>query len=336
MPDMRIAFFEVEEWERDILTLAFPHADLVQDKLTPVNAGQFKDVEIVSCFIYSTIDKKTIEVLPNLRYIVTRSTGYDHIDISACAKRQIAVSNVPEYGSGTVAEHTFALILCLTRKIYQSVNQAKNLHFEHSRIRGIDLEGKTIGIIGLGKIGERVVRISQGFGMKALVYNRHEDPELQKKYSFQYSDLNTLLKHSDVVTLHLAYNEQTKHMINNENILFFKKGSYLINTARGGLIETEAIVHGLEEGILEGVALDVLEEEKELGEEAIILTSDYRDKVNMQNLVFNHILMNHPKVLITPHNAFNSHEALMRITQTTVENIKAYLEEKPVNLIHPQ
>lgn len=330
---MKIVFFEVQEWERDLIRLAFPTAILVRERLTQHNAVQFRDVEIVSCFIYSKIDSQVLEELPNLKCITARSTGFDHIDIATCAAKNIVVSNVPEYGSTTVAEHTFALILSLTRKIYQSVNQAKTLNFEHDRIRGVDLEGKTIGIVGLGKIGGHVLRIAKGFGMNALVYSRSQDAELQKKLGFQYADLNGLLKHSDIVTLHLPFNEHTKHILNKENILSMKKGSYLINTARGGLIETEAIVLGLEKGILEGVALDVLEEEKELSEEAVILTSEYRDNVNMQNLVYDHLLINHPKVLITPHNAFNSREALMRITHTTIENIKAYLSGNPINIV---
>lgn len=329
---MNIVFFEVEDWEHDPLRLAFPDAELTKEKLTKNNASKYKNAEIVSCFIYSVIDRATIEELPNLTFISTRSTGYDHIDLSACAARNIQVSNVPEYGSATVAEHTFALILSLTRKIYQSVNQAKHLNFEHDQIQGVDLEGKTIGIIGLGKIGEHVLQISKGFGMKAVVYNHHEDAELQKKYEFRYTDLDTLLKQSDIVTLHLPYNEHTKHIINTQNILTIKKGSYLINTARGGLIETEAIIMGLEKGILNGVALDVLEEEKELSEEAVILTSDYRKNVNMQNLVYDHMLMNHPNVLITPHNAFNSGESLMRITETTIKNVNAYREGNPINI----
>lgn len=330
---MHITFFEVQEWEQDLLRLAFPDAELTKEKLTKDNASKYNNVEIASCFIYSLIDSDTINELPSLKFISTRSTGYDHIDLSACKARNIQVSTVPEYGSATVAEHTFALILSLTRKIYQSVNQAKHLNFEHDQIRGIDLEGKTIGIIGLGKIGEHVLQISKGFGMNALVYNRSQNAELQKKYTFSYCDLNTLLKQSDVITLHLPYNEHTKHIINTQNILTLKKGSYLINTARGGLIETEAIILGLEKGILAGAALDVLEEEKELGEEAVILTSDYRKNVNMQNLVYDHMLMNHPNVLITPHNAFNSREALMRITETTIDNVNACISGNPINIL---
>lgn len=332
----RITFFEVQEWEKDVLQLAFPDAQFTQSKLTSENVAQYSLSEIISCFIYSTIDRQVIERFTNLKLIATRSTGFDHIDVAACTERGVVLSNVPEYGSATVAEHTVALILSLTRKIYQSVNQAKTLNFEHDQIRGVDLEGKTIGIIGLGKIGQHVLQIARGFGMEAIVYNRTRDDALQQKLGFQYADLQTLLQKSDVVTLHLPFNAETKHVINKQNITMFKKGSYLINTARGGLIETEAIVMGLEAGILEGVALDVLEEEKELGEEAIILTSEYRSKVNMQNLVYDHMLMNHPKVLITPHNAFNSREALARITHTTIETIKAFLLGNVTNAVNPR
>ncbi len=137
-----------------------------------------------------------------------------------------------------------------------------------------------------------------------------------------------------MITLHLPLIPQTKHIINKENITSFKEGSYLINTARGGLIETEAVLLGLDNGILAGVGLDVLEEEKELNEEAVILTSDYKKGVNLKTLVYNHMLINHPKVLITPHNAFNSKEALDRIMQTTIENIQHFLNDSPRNIVN--
>lgn len=329
----RIVFFEVQDWEKDALSKAFPDATFVPEKLTKENASSFSNAEIVSCFIYSSLGKEVIGAMPKLTCIATRSTGFDHIDIAYCKSKNIHVSNVPEYGSNTVAEHTFALILSLTRKIYQSINQAKSLNFEHSQIRGIDLYGKTLGIIGLGKIGKQVLRIAKGFGMNVVVYNRSQDKKLSSQLQFSYATLDTLLASADVVTLHVPLTDETHHIINKENILIGKKGSYLVNTARGGLIDTEAIVIGLEKNILEGVGLDVLEEEKELGEEVDILTSQFKQRVNLKNLVFNHILMNHPKVLITPHNAFNSKEALMRIVTTTIENIKSCLEGACVHAV---
>lgn len=332
---MKTVFFEIQEWEREKLQYAFPEALLVETRLSKDNVETitFKDVEILSTFISSAITKDVIDTLPNLKIIVTRSTGYDHIDVEYAKSKNILVSNVPEYGSNTVAEHTFALILSLTRKIYQSVNQSKNLNFNHDQIRGTDLFGKTIGVVGLGKIGMNVLRIAKGFGMNILVYNRTRNPELQKQYDFQYAELEEVLQKSDVITLHLPLTPHTKHIINKENILMCKKGSYLVNTARGGLIETEAILLGLDKEILFGVGLDVLEEENKLNEEAAILTAEYRKEVDMKTLVYDHILINHPKVLITPHNAFNSVEALGRIVQTTIENIKGYIQGHPQNTI---
>lgn len=330
---MKTVFFEVQDWEQELLKNEFPEASFVSEKLTNDTVKNYPDAEIISTFIYSQVTKEVIDLFPKLKYISTRSTGYDHIDIEYCKTKGIQVSNVPEYGSNTVAEHTFALLLNLTRKIYQSVNQSKNLNFEHDQIRGVDLEGKTIGIVGLGKIGQHVLRIAHGFGMNIIAYNHSQDPEFLKKYNFQYSDLETIFQTADVVTLHLPFNSETKHIINKENIVTFKKGSYLINTARGGLIETEAILTALDKGILEGVGLDVLEEEKELNEEIAILTTEYKSHLDLRNLLYNHILINHPKVLITPHNAFNSREALLRIESTTIENIKSFLAGKILHTV---
>lgn len=332
---MKIIFFEIQKWEKDRLQSSFLEGLLVEAPLSleNVKTDTFKDAEIVSTFINSSITKEVIDQLPNVKFISTRSTGYDHIDIEYCKSKGIKVVNVPEYGSNTVAEHTFALLLSLTRKIYESVNHSKNLNFEHNSIRGVDLYGKTIGIIGLGKIGVNVLRIAQGFGMKALVYNRSQDEKLRTQYGFEYTDLNVLLSKSDVITFHLPLNEQTKHILNKENIVNCKKNSFLINTARGGLVQTEAIVMGLEKGILAGVGLDVIEEEKELGEEISILSSEYRSHQDLKNLIYGHILINHPKVLITPHNAFNSVEALERITSTTIDNIKKFMDNKPLSTL---
>ena len=332
---MKTIFFEVEPWEKELLQFTFQDALLVEASLTTQNIATdtFKEAEVISVFINSRVTKEVIDALPNLKFIATRSTGFDHIDVEYCKTKGILVANVPEYGSNTVAEHTFALILSLTRKIYWSVNQSKNLNFEHDDIRGVDLFGKTMGIIGMGKIGINVLRMAHGFGMKILVNSRTENPELKQQYAIEYVDLDTLLQRSDVVSLHLPLTPQTKHVINKENILKMKPGSFLINTARGGLIDTEAIVIALDKEILAGVGLDVLEEEKELEEEAVILTRVYRENVNMKNLVFDHMLINHPHVLITPHNAFNSTEALARITKTTIENIKSYSTGQAVNLV---
>jgi len=329
----KIVFFEVASWEREKLKKSFPQALLINKPLNEENVSDFVDFEIASCFIYSHFSKSIIEKMPNLKLIATRSTGFDHIDVDFCHKKNITVCNVPEYGSRTVAEHTFALILTLTRKIYQSINQAKNLDFNHEKIRGVDLFGKTLGVLGLGKIGKEVVKIAHGFGMNILVHTRTQDELLAKELNFSYKNLDELLSQADIISLHLPLTNETKHIINKNNLSKIKKGSFLVNTARGGLVETEALVLGLKEGIFEGVALDVLEGEKELMEEIQILIESYQKKTDLKTLVLDHILFNHPNVIITPHNAFNTKEALFRILEMTIQNIKSFLKNQPINTL---
>ena len=329
----KIVFFEVASWEKEELKRNFPEALLVEKPLTEENVNEFADAEIASCFIYSNFSKNIVEKLPNLKFIATRSTGFDHIDVAFCHQKNITVCNVPEYGSRTVAEHTFALILTLTRKIYQSINQAKNFDFNHEKIRGIDLFGKTLGVLGLGKIGKEVVKIAHGFGMGVLVYTRTKDETLAKNLGFSYKSLDELLSLSDIISLHLPLTDATKYIINKNNIEKIKKGAFLVNTARGGLVETEALVLGLKEGILAGVALDVLEGEKQLMEEIEILTESYQKTTDLKTLILNHILVNQPNVVITPHNAFNTKEALFRILETTIKNIQGFLKREIINVV---
>ncbi len=330
---MKIVFFEVEDWEMPILQKQFPEAILTHDKPDTHNIEQYKDAEIVSCFIYSQLKKDIIDAIPGLKMIATRSTGFDHIDVAYAKSKGIIVSNVPEYGSRTVAEHTFALILALTRRMYQSVAKTRLLDFDRADIRGIDIFNKTIGIIGLGKIGIETLKIAKGFGMNVLVYTRTRNEELAHEHGFTYADLNELLLKSDIISLHIPYSKATHHIINKDNIKYFKRGSYLINTSRGGLIETEAIILALENNVLHGVGLDVLENEAKLEEEIEILTKSYKENVDLKTLVLEHILLSHPKVIITPHNAFNSKEALERIIYTTMDNIQGFMTNKAQNTL---
>jgi len=330
---MKIGFFEAAEYERARMKKTFPQAVVIGDKLTLNNVSQFKGLQALSTFIYSDLNAKVLSNLPHLRFIATRSTGFNHIDLDYCARNSILVANVPEYGSNTVAEHTFGLILTLTRKLYQSINQAKNLNFDHLQLIGTDLFDKTIGIVGLGKIGKNVLRIAHGFGMRVVAHSHSRHPDLEERLGFKYLELSELLRQSDIITFHLPLTPQTKHILNLKNIKLIKRGAYLINTARGGLIETEALLYGLNNKILSGVGIDVLEEEEELGEEADILSVSFRKRVDLKKLVCDHVLVHHPKVVFTPHNAFNSKEALMRIWQTTVKNINGFLRGRVINIV---
>jgi D-lactate dehydrogenase len=332
---MKIAFFDVDHWSKPMIHKAFPTAEIITDNLTLDNVHLYKDIEILSTFHTSDVSCDVLEKMPHLKMIATRSTGFNHVDVPMCAKNGIVLSNVPTYGRRTVAEHTFGLILTLTRKLYDAIHRTKHDGlFNVIGLEGTDLFGKTIGIVGLGEIGTSVMKIAQGFGMDVLVYTRTQDPSLAQENSFEYAqDLDDLLKRSDVITLHLPFTPQTEHIINMKNIEHVKRGAYLINTARGGLVETEAILHGLKEEILAGAGLDVLENEVELQEEADLLSTHIRKKIGYETLVMDHVLLSHPRVVVTPHNAFNSREARVRIMQTTFDNIHAFLGGKPMNVV---
>lgn len=332
----KIAFFEVEDWEKDYLTNELKNfeASFFSEKISPENADMVKDCKIVSIFaVDSIIDKYIFDKLPNLQMIATRSTGFDHINLEQAKKRKIVVSNVPTYGENTVAEHTFALILDLSRNIYKSIKSVKERGFSADGLRGFDLKGKTIGIVGLGHIGSHVARIAQGFEMNILAFDVKEDKKLAKKLSLKYVSLEELLKNSDIITLHIPYNKATHHLINSGNIHLIKRGTYLINTARGGVIETAALVEALSKGILAGAGLDVLEEECFIKEERELLSKGFLEKCDVKTMLQNHILMERDDVVITPHNAFNSKEALYRILDTTIENIRAFAKGKPINTV---
>ncbi len=327
---MKIGFFEIEDWEKTILEKKLKSHKLFFSK-EPLSDPE--DYEIISPFIYSIIDKKVLSKASKLKYIATRSTGFDHIDLKEAKKRGVLVSNVPYYGDNTVAEHTFALLLALSRKLYPSIERTKKGDFSLEGLRGFDLEGKTIGIIGLGHIGICVARIAKGFGMNIIAFDVKKDNRLAKELGLKHVSFNDLLKKSDVITLHAPYNKKTHHLINKDNIKLIKKGAYLINTARGGLVETEALAQALDQKIIAGAGLDVLEEECFIKEERELLSKEFPKTCDLKTVLRNHILINQDNVVMTPHSAFNSKEALGRILETTVENIDSFINKKPINLV---
>lgn len=332
---MKIVFFETENWEKDYLKNQLKEADIsfFEEKISLDNISLAKDAEIISVFTDSQITEEIISQLPKLKMIATRSTGFDHIDLESASKRKISVCNIPTYGENTVAEHTFALILDLSRNIYKSVKRVKESGFQADGFRGFDLKGKTIGVVGLGHIGLHVARIAKGFEMNVLGFDVHQDRKLAKKIGFIYVSFEDLLKKSDIITLHVPYNKYTHHLINSANIHLIKNGAYLINTARGGIVETSALVSALDAGLLAGAGLDVLEGECDIKEEKEILTKGFGEKCDVRTMLQNHILMERDNVVVTPHNAFNSKEAIKRIMETTVLNIHSFIIRKPINLV---
>jgi len=338
MPKYNIAFFEIEPWEEKYLRAQLANQknlslSFSSQPLSPRSLAKIKKADILVTFIYSPVKAEIIQKLPNLKFVTTMSTGFDHIDLAACQTKNIKVSNVPYYGENTVAEHTFALILGLSRRLTESVDSARRGDFTLSGLRGFDLKDKVLGIIGLGHIGECVARIARGFEMEILVFDPHQNKRLAKELGFKYVSLDNLLKKSDIVSLHAPYNSHTHHLINKTNIQKMKRSAYLINTARGALVETEALIWALNNNRLAGAGLDVFEEEYFIKEEKELLSRSFQDKYNLRTALQNHILMNDRRLLVTPHNAFNSQEALQRILDTTVENITAFLKKKPKNLV---
>ena len=330
----KIVFFDAEKWEETFIKNGLSGLDAVitSEKLDENTVPKYQEAEIISTFIYSSLTREVLGKLPNLRFITTRSTGVDHIDLSYCKEKNILVSNVPTYGAHTVAEHTFALILAISRKIVPSVEQAKKGDFSSENLQGFDLAGKTIGVIGTGNIGKNVAEIALSFEMKVLAFSRTQNQELVSK-GVKYVTLDELLANSDIISLHLPHTKETEHVINMQNIQKFKKGSILINTARGALVETQSIAEGLEKGYLSAAGLDVLEEEAHLREEKELLSSEYLSKVDVKTQLINHVLLTRDDVVITPHNAFNSKEAVEEIIEVSVANIKSFEAGTPQNTV---
>jgi D-lactate dehydrogenase len=334
-PRLRIAIFEIPPNEEAYLrqsALAEYELFFYPEPFKPANLSLAKDADVLSIFIYSRIGKAELEQMPQLKLIATRSTGFDHIDLAACRERNIAVTNVPFYGENTVAEHTFGLILSLSRHIHKAYMRTSRGDFSLDGLMGFDLKGKTIGIIGAGRIGLHVIRMAKGFGMNVLAYDVRQDHFLAEVLDFTYSPLDDLLAQVDVISLHAPYNSHTHHLINHDALQLVKRGAILINTSRGGLVDTAALVRALDEGILAGAGLDVLEGEDLIKEEKQLLASN-EPAEKLRLLLSNHILRHRENVVITPHSAFNSREALNRILNTTVANILAFAAGKPINLV---
>ncbi|MFZ5875461.1 MAG: NAD(P)-dependent oxidoreductase [Nitrospirota bacterium] len=295
------------------------------DEADRIELTKVDDAQILSVFIYSDLDAVLLGRLPALKMIATRSTGYDHVDTEFCRRRGIVVSHVPTYGANTVAEHAFALILSLSRKIYQARSRTLQGDFSFRGLQGFDLMGKTLGVIGTGRIGRHVIRIAKGFQMQVIAHDARPDQDLSTLLGFEYTSIEDLLRRADVISLHCPLTPGSKHLIGKRAFEAMKPGVLVINTARGALIDTDALLWALEEKIVGGAGLDVLEEEEAIREERELLSKRF-DEERLRSVVRNHILLKRDDVLITPHIAFNSREAVERILTTTMDNISGFLE----------
>lgn len=332
----RVVCFEIEPWEQSLVTGAFGEEALcISESIQKQHHPLLEDTEVLGVFIYSPVTREVLDAAPNLKLVCTMSTGYDHIDLQTCKERGITVCNVPTYGERTVAQHAFALILAITRKLVPSVDEVRRGSFIPTpALRGHDIDGKTLGVIGTGKIGRNAIKIARGFNMDVVAYDPFPNQDAARELGFTYVSLEELYAKSDIVTIHVPLLPTTTHLINDAAINQMKRGVIIINTSRGGIVETEALYRGLASGQVAGAGLDVLEQETHVKEEKQLLSQQFRADIDYRTVVLNHLIILHPNVIVTPHNAFNSIEALTRIVNTTIDNIKAFRENRAQNVVH--
>ena len=324
LSDKNIAFFSTRPYEQVIFSERLKNhndsdgqtitACFFEHPLNPSTAISCKGFSDVVVFVNDDVNSATIKVLKDcgVKHIALRCAGYNNVDIGAAAEADIAVSRVPAYSPETVAEHTLALILTLNRKTHKAYNRVREGNFNLDGLMGFTLHGKTVGVIGTGKIGKAVIRILTGFGCKVLCFDPSQDDDV-KAMGAQYVPLNTLLEQSVIVTLHCPLNEKSYHIINADSIAKMPKGVMLINTSRGGLVDDTAIIKGLKSKQIGYLGLDVYERESEL------FFSDHSQEI-IQDDIFQR-LTTFPNVLITGHQGFFTYEALNEIAGATLKNI---------------
>jgi D-lactate dehydrogenase len=343
-----IYFLETESAEQQFLAERLPAHDL---RFVSHADEVGEDAEIISTFIYSAITAEFLAAHPRLRLISTRSTAVDHLPLAACRERGVAVAHVANYGETTVAEHTFALILALSRRLREAMVAPKSGHFSYEAARGFDLAGKTIGIIGMGHIGQHVAELANAFRMNVLAYDVERPVELARTLHFSFVPLAELLAQAHVISLHAALTAATYHILSRETLAQCRPGVLIINTARGSLIDSHALRDALDTGQVGGAGLDVLQDERVMRQPlSHIITADIvqhlrsdaqaydardADRVReLQELLLSDGLLSKTNVVFTPHVAFNSIEAVERLLTVTVENIEAFAAGS-MDCLHP-
>jgi D-lactate dehydrogenase len=333
---VRISIFEAEEQERETLKckLSDRH-DLRFDPkpLTRDLALRHADADAISTFLYSDLGREVLGLFDDLRLVATRSTGIDHVDTRWCREHGVTVTNVPSYGATAVAEHVFALLLALSHHIVEAADRTRRGDFSRGKLRGFDLLGRTMGVVGTGDIGRHTVRVAKGFGMNVVAFDIAPDEDLARTLGFRYLPLPDLLARCDVITLHVPGGEKTHHLIAEDEFRAMKPATVFINTSRGSVVDTAALLRALSDGTVAAAGLDVLEEEPAIREEAELIRSVFSRRHEPRTLLGDHILLRMRNVLITPHSAFDTQEAEHRILETTTNNIEAYVAGQPKNTV---
>ncbi len=295
-----------------------------KEKLDVETALLSKGYNVVCLFVNDNADKDSILKLKenNIDLIALRCAGYNNVDLKTAYENKIHIVRVPAYSPYAVAEHTIALLLTLNRKTHKAYLRTRELNFSINGLMGFDIYNKTVGVIGTGQIGKIVIQILKGFGVRILAYDVYPDKAFSEKVGFEYTDLEQIFKESDIITLHCPLTPETKYIINEESIAKMKDGVMIINTSRGKLIDTKALIKALKKGKIGGAGLDVYEEESEY------FFEDYSSQVIEDDILAR--LLTFPNVLITSHQAFFTKEALTNIAETTLQNIKDFYEGKPL------
>lgn len=316
---MKTAFFSTQPYDKEYFTrynttheLVFLDAPL-DEKTAALAAG----CEAICAFVNDTINEKVIQLLAQqgVRLIAMRSAGYNNIDLNAAQAHHIAIVRVPAYSPHAVAEHAVALILALNRKTHKAYNRVREGNFSLEKLTGFDLYGKTVGVIGTGKIGQVFCEIMLGFGCKVLAFDMIANRDMEAK-GVEYLPLVKLLPQCDIISLHCPLTEQTHHIINTDTLALMKQGVMLINTSRGALIDTAAAIQALKTGRLRYLGIDVYEQEEKL------FFHNLSEEIIEDDTIMR--LMSFPNVLITAHQGFFTDEALTQIARTTLQNISDF------------
>lgn len=315
---MKVAVFDTKPYDREYLNAASEGLELkfYEGRLEANTASLAKDTDAVCVFVNDDLDRACLTELASssVRHIALRCAGFNNVDLDAAKELGITVTRVPAYSPYAVAEHTVALLLTLNRQIHRAHNRVREHNFSLVGLVGFDLHGKTVGIIGGGRVGRITAQIFRGFGCDVLVSDPSLNQDWAREYEVAQADLNDLLEKSDIVSLHLPLTPETHHLISEEALKRMKKGSYLINTGRGKLVDTKALIGALKSRHLGGVALDVYEEEEGVFFED--LSNTILDDEDLGRL------LTFPNALITSHQAFLTQEALTQIAETTCENLR--------------
>jgi D-lactate dehydrogenase len=318
---MKTAVFSTRRYDRTMLLRANGQAGhelrFFDERLTEDSAQLAEGCEAVCVFVNDAVDAKVLAILARngTRLLATRSTGYNHIDTVAAEQHGIAVVRVTDYSPYSVAEFAVGLLLAVNRKIVRASVRTRDGNFELDGLMGMDLHGKTVGVVGTGKIGTIFAKIMTGFGCRVLGYDPFRNPAFEAAGG-RYVSQDEKLSSCDVVSLHCPLTEQTRHIVNAETLARAKPGSILVNTSRGGLVDTEAAIEALKTGQLGGMAIDVYEQESKL------FFQDLSSTIICDDIIQR--LVSFPNVIVTGHQAFFTTEAIGQIMQTTIESITAF------------